>query len=142
MSTSDTSYDEFCDVEFSKVDIDILMSFLEESEIEESNEERIRSVIQSLEAEIAPVLITDSNSLKHIEADCHESNDFHLCDIIANEEESCSTSFDLEFEWTDSVMEFIDTRDFSQMYDRVLLMEDHSHRTSFWEETCESMLYE
>ncbi|OIS96758.1 hypothetical protein A4A49_18313 [Nicotiana attenuata] len=141
MSTSNSSYVDFSDVEFSKIDTDILMSFLEESEIEESNEEKIKTVILSLEAEITPVLITDSNSLKHIEADCHDSNDFQLYDI-ASEEESCSTSFDLEFEWTDSEMEFIDTRDFSQMYDRVMLMEDHGHHTSFSEETCESMLYE
>ncbi|KAJ8534517.1 hypothetical protein K7X08_016245 [Anisodus acutangulus] len=59
------------------------MSFLEESEIEESDEQKIRQVIKSLEAEISPVQINGSNSLT----------------------ESCSTSFDLEFEWIDSEME-------------------------------------
>ncbi|KAK4364001.1 hypothetical protein RND71_015359 [Anisodus tanguticus] len=127
-----TTYDDLSDVEFSNIDTDILMSFLEESQIEESDEEKIRQVIQSLEAEISPVLINDSNSLT----------------------ESRSTSSDLEFEWIDPEIEcstpsddksiwfmdysrdeiddefkFIDTTEFSQIYDGVM-----------WEETCESIL--
>ncbi|KAK4344592.1 hypothetical protein RND71_034768 [Anisodus tanguticus] len=53
------------------------------SEIEESDEQKIRQVIKSLEAEISPVQINGSNSLT----------------------ESRSTSSDLEFEWIDSEME-------------------------------------
>ncbi|KAL3333232.1 hypothetical protein AABB24_033355, partial [Solanum stoloniferum] len=126
----------------SNIENDVFMSFLEEPEFEASDEELLRSVIESLEVEnIAPSVNT---------------NDSILLEQM-KEENSTSLSYDdlgeLEYYWIDSDMDCSTPSDddmniwFKDCYYDQNGVEDLTNfigacRDFSWEESCESMLYE
>ncbi|KAL2245572.1 UNVERIFIED_CONTAM: hypothetical protein Sindi_2825400 [Sesamum indicum] len=96
--------DEIDDTEFLNIDNSLVMSLLEDSEVEDGDNERLRTVIQSLEAEI----MSQNSCMGTYDLEgCPD--DYRSCDV------SCSTSPDrcLDFEWID--ME----RDYSYLNDEV-----------------------
>lgn len=122
--TEACSFDDLNDIEFSVSDIDssLVMSLLEDSQVlEGTDDERLRSVIQSLEAEI----INQDSFLQEI-----NSEDYQFSDV--EQIESCSTSpdciyfegFDLEMmpyvishfaDEIENVFEFVGVSDYSEI---------------------------
>ncbi|KAL0353933.1 UNVERIFIED_CONTAM: hypothetical protein Sangu_0974600 [Sesamum angustifolium] len=96
------SCDVLDDVEFSNIDDSLVMSLLEDSQVEEGDDERLRAVIQSLEAEI---MSQNSCSEAYDSEGCLD--DYRFCDV--EQPESCSPQPDhcLDFEWID--METVQT---------------------------------
>ncbi|KAK4438989.1 hypothetical protein Salat_0233500 [Sesamum alatum] len=83
--------DDIGDTEFLNIDNSLVMSMLDDSEVEDGDNERLRTVIQSLEAEI---MSQDS---------CLGTYDSEGCSDDYRSSDSCSTSPDrsLDFEWID-----------------------------------------
>ncbi|KAL0443724.1 UNVERIFIED_CONTAM: hypothetical protein Slati_2095100 [Sesamum latifolium] len=97
------SCDDLDDVEFSNIDDSLIMSLLEDSQVEDGDDERLRAVIQSLEAEI----MSQNSCLEAYDHSEGCPDDYRFCDV--EQPESCSTSPDhcLDFEWID--METVQT---------------------------------
>ncbi|KAL0443723.1 UNVERIFIED_CONTAM: hypothetical protein Slati_2095000 [Sesamum latifolium] len=89
--------DDVDDTEFLNIDNSLVMSLLEDSEVEDGDSERLRTVIQSLEAEI---MSQNSGFGTYDSEGC--SDDCRSCDV-KQQLSSCSTSPDrcLDFEWID-----------------------------------------
>ncbi|KAK4438992.1 hypothetical protein Salat_0233800 [Sesamum alatum] len=88
--------DDIDDSEFLNIDNSLVMSLLEDSEVEDGDNERLRTVIQSLEAEI----MSQNSCLGTYDLEgC--SDDYRSSDL--EKLSSCSTSPDrsLDFEWID-----------------------------------------
>ncbi|KAL3364358.1 hypothetical protein AABB24_013223, partial [Solanum stoloniferum] len=126
----------------SNIEHDVFMSFLEEPEFEASDEELLRSVIESLEVEnIAPSIKT---------------NDSILLEQMKLEEDSTNLSYnldELEYCWIDSDMDCSTPSDddvniwFKDCYYDQNGIEDLTNfvgacRDFSWEASCESMFYE
>ncbi|KAA8524069.1 hypothetical protein F0562_010500 [Nyssa sinensis] len=86
--------------EVSEIDGDLLMSLLEESLLDDGNEERLRRVIQSLEAEIDPIMMEDHNSPMEPKLDGF-MEDCQLSDVRQVDSQDCLTSHDLDINWID-----------------------------------------
>ncbi|KAK4438999.1 hypothetical protein Salat_0234500 [Sesamum alatum] len=86
--------DDIDDTEFLNIDNSLVMSFLEDSEVEDGDNERLRTVIQSLEAEI----MSQDSCLGTYDSEGY-SDDYRSSDL--EQLSSCSTSPDrsLDFEW-------------------------------------------
>ncbi|KAL2245571.1 UNVERIFIED_CONTAM: hypothetical protein Sindi_2825300 [Sesamum indicum] len=89
--------DDVDDTEFLNIDNSLVMSLLEDSEVEDGDNERLRTVIQSLEAEIM-----SQNSCFGTNDSEGCSDDYRSCDV-EQQLSSCSTSPDrcLDFECID-----------------------------------------
>lgn len=133
-------FTDLVDFEYSRIDSDVFMSFLEEQQFEASDEELLRSVIESLEEED---IAHDVNT-----------NDSILLEQMKVLEDSTNLSYNLELDcWIDSDMEYCSTPSdddmniwFKNCYSENGI-EDLSNfigacREFSWEEPCESMLYE
>lgn len=93
-----TSPDDFNDIEFSNIDYSLLISLLDDSPVQGVDED-LRTVIQSLEAEIGTD-DTFSNTNSDGFTEDYQSSD-------AEQLESCATSPDnLDFQFTDMEMAF------------------------------------
>ncbi|KAK4420620.1 hypothetical protein Salat_2012500 [Sesamum alatum] len=147
-----TSLDDLNGVEFSNIDTSILMCLLDDSQVEGGDDERLISVIQSLEAEI----MTPSSFLETNYSECYQE-DYVFSDV--EQMDSCSTSSDhVYFEGIDmdvpyslltddmtsyfidqfvdemeNVVEFVALRDYSQVCCGVAMEEDH-HYNGLWQE--------
>lgn len=94
----DTILDDFCDIELSDIDCSLVMSLFEDSQlVEGEDDERFRSVIQSLEAEI-----TNNQDYSFLETNSEGYYDYQHSDD-AEQMDSCSTSPDhmIHFEGID-----------------------------------------
>ncbi|KAI3465947.1 hypothetical protein Pfo_022610, partial [Paulownia fortunei] len=140
-----TSLDDLNDIEFSNIDSSLIMSLLEDSQVEVGDDERLRSVIQSLEAEIINQdSFLETNSEGYLE-------DYQFSDV--EQMDSCSTSPDhIYFEGIDmevpycsptddmtgyfmghfadeieNVVEFVGVTDYSQVCYGMAMEEDGYH---------------
>ncbi|KAI3457534.1 hypothetical protein Pfo_014197 [Paulownia fortunei] len=95
------SCDDLNVVEFSNIDNSLLMSLLEDSQVEDGDDETLRIVIQSLEQEI----MNQDSCLETYNSDGYPE-DYRFSDVL--QLESCSTSPDhhLDFEWIDMDMAY------------------------------------
>ncbi|XP_059664514.1 uncharacterized protein LOC132310349 [Cornus florida] len=97
--------DDFDQFEVPEINTALLMSLLEESQVEECDDERLRSVIQSLEAVIDPNRLDGHDSLVEME---WGSGNLNGCTTPSDGEQlngqDCSTSLDLDFSWMDVEM--------------------------------------
>lgn len=87
--------------ELSRINSDVLASFLEESLMEDADDERLTSVMQALEAEISGAASRDDfTSLTEMKSEDHHGSmeELQLYDLSASE--GYSTSSDLDFDWT------------------------------------------
>ncbi|KAL0301343.1 UNVERIFIED_CONTAM: hypothetical protein Sradi_6411100 [Sesamum radiatum] len=135
--------DDLNDVEFSNIDSSFIMSLLDDSQVEDGDDQRLISVIQSLEAEIMT-----PNSFSETNAECY-LEDYAFSDV--EQMDGCSTSSDhVYFEGIDvdvsymsltddmmtsyfihqsadqmeNVAEFVGLRDYSQVGCGVAMEED------------------
>lgn len=164
--------DGFDGFKVSEINCALLMSFMEELQDEESDDERLNSVIQSLEAEINSSTTTDtimdgrghankdtqvmsdgSWSLGHMDdGDCSVSMDGldQIGGVDHMEAVPCSPSDDMNWymepygDEMHSTNGFGVINDYSQDYYGVALdLEDHSGYSTLWQETTyDSMMYE
>ncbi|TMW94007.1 hypothetical protein EJD97_010883 [Solanum chilense] len=127
----------------SNIENDVFMSFLEEPEFEASDEELLRSVIESLEVEnIVPSVNTNDSIL------------FEQMKVENSTNLSCDDLGELEYCWIDSDMDSSTPSDdddmniwFKDCYYDQNGVEDFTNfigacREFSWEQSCESMLYE
>lgn len=133
------SCDDLDDVEFSNIDDSLVMSLLEDSQVEDGDEERLRAVIQSLEAEI----MSQNSCFEAYDLEGCQDN-YRFCD--AEQSGSCSTSPDhrLDFDWIDMetfqtdysipddemtsyFIELGGVGDYSQVYSYGMAMEDDDY---------------
>ncbi|KAK4438987.1 hypothetical protein Salat_0233300 [Sesamum alatum] len=133
------------DVEFSNTDDSlVIMSLLEDSQVEDGDDERLRAVIQSLEAEI----MCQNSCLEAYDSKACPGH-YRFCDV--EQPDSCSTSPDhcLDFEWID--METVQTDysirddemtnyfvelggvgDYSQVYSYGMAMDHEDDYSDLW----------
>ena len=90
--------DEFDQFEVNKIDGVLLMSLLEESHNEECDDERLTSVIRSLEAEINPIVMDGHDSPMHELDNCQPSEAAQVDD------QDSSMAHDLDLYWMDVEM--------------------------------------
>ncbi|KAA8526708.1 hypothetical protein F0562_009063 [Nyssa sinensis] len=127
--------------EVTEIDSAILMSLLEESQGEECDDERLKSVIRSLEAEIDPTMMDGHDSLVELGWGTANMDGCQLSVGGQVDGQDCLTSHDLDFNWMeldtvpsspgdemtnwyvepcgdemDGVIEFGSVRDYSHMY--------------------------
>ncbi|CAI9757162.1 unnamed protein product [Fraxinus pennsylvanica] len=150
-------YDDFIDIESSHIDQSVLMSLLDESHIEDCDDEKLTNVIRSLEAEITPNN-TDYHSFDNLEwesdpIECQSSSDESM------NNQNFSKLHDLDFQWMDlemvpsspaagmaswymgpyeqeldAVTEFGGLKNYSQIIYETPLMEEHDFGL-LWPET-------
>ncbi|KAL0406590.1 UNVERIFIED_CONTAM: hypothetical protein Slati_3972900 [Sesamum latifolium] len=96
------SLDDLNDVEFSNIDSSFIMSLLDDSQVEGGDDQRLISVIQSLEAEImTPNSFLETNSECYLE-------DYAFSDV--EQMDGCSTSSDhVYFEGIDMDVSYMST---------------------------------
>uniref|UniRef100_A0A5B7CCB0 Uncharacterized protein n=1 Tax=Davidia involucrata TaxID=16924 RepID=A0A5B7CCB0_DAVIN len=144
------SYDEL-----TELDGDLLMSLLEESQVNDGDEERLRRVIQSLEAEIDPIMMEGHNSLVEPKLDGFPE-DCQFSDASQVDSQDCLTSHDLDINWIDmdddmtnwcmdpcggemdGIIEFGGIGDYSHIFYGVPLEEQEF--CSLWQESHESLV--
>ncbi|KAI3465945.1 hypothetical protein Pfo_022608 [Paulownia fortunei] len=136
-----TCHNDLDYVEFSNIDTSLLMSLLEDSLVEDRDDERLRNVIQSLEAELVnEASFSESNSEGYLE----------YYDQLSDIEKmnSCRTSPDrLDYEWIDMEMAYSSPIvemasyfiDGPQICDGMAVEE--AKDIGLWQETFESMLF-
>ncbi|KAI3465944.1 hypothetical protein Pfo_022607 [Paulownia fortunei] len=141
-SSCTTCHDGLDYTEFSNTDTSLLMSLLEDSQVEDEDDERLRNVIQSLEAELVnEASFSESNSEGYLE----------YYDQLSDIEQmnSCCTSPDhLDFEWIDMEMAYS-----SPIFDEIgsYFMDDpqichgmaveEAKDIGLWQETYEPMVF-
>uniref|UniRef100_A0A5B7ASK9 Uncharacterized protein n=1 Tax=Davidia involucrata TaxID=16924 RepID=A0A5B7ASK9_DAVIN len=150
--------DDFDNFEVTEINGALLMSLLEESQGEECDDERLRSVIQSLEAEIDSNMMDGHDSLVETEWGSQLSGGGQV------DGHDCSTSHDLDFNWMDmemvpslpgddmtnwymdpcgdemdGIIEFGGVRDYSHIYYGIPLEENGCG--SLWQETNATVMY-
>ena len=148
------------EIQVSEVDGAILMSLLEESQAEEGDEDRLNSLIRSLEAEIKsnameshdfsmePDFLAEDGQFcgvgQEVGHDCLVSHDQHGFGRIGMEPETSSPSDDLNWymDLCENEMEGIvevGFSDYSHMYYGVSI-EEQGYR-SLWQETYDTVMY-
>ncbi|KAK9266474.1 hypothetical protein L1049_021386 [Liquidambar formosana] len=155
--------DDFNQFEVSEINGALLMSLLEESQGEVGDDDRLMSVIRSLEAEISPNRTYGLDSPMELEFGVNQE-DYQLCNAGQVDGQDCSTSADLDFGWIDmeltssspsddvtnwymdpcgdemdGIIEFGGVSDYSQIYYGVPL-EEHGYN-SLWQDTYDSVMY-
>lgn len=127
VDTDDT--DLLNQIEISEIDSAILMSFLDESHMEYCDDEKLRSVIQSLEAELDPISVINNPAAPNL--DCYNGDfDFSWMDM---EMSSYPSPRDAE------MIEFQVGSDYSQIFTYIPIEEEVYD--SLWLETDLSMVY-
>lgn len=96
-------HNDFIDTENSQIDQSVLMSLLDESQNEDCDDERLKNVMRSLEAEITPNS-TDCYSFDNLEwegypVECQSSSQESINDL------EFSKLHDLDFQWMDLEMD-------------------------------------
>ncbi|KAL6975551.1 hypothetical protein U1Q18_024345 [Sarracenia purpurea var. burkii] len=95
---------EFDKFEVLEINGTLLVSLLEESQVEECDDERLTSVIRSLEAEIYPIKIGDHNLPTLLEWGSSSDN-CQPSDAAQVDGQDCSAAHDLDFHWMDVEMD-------------------------------------
>ncbi|KAL0320504.1 UNVERIFIED_CONTAM: hypothetical protein Sradi_5311900 [Sesamum radiatum] len=131
--------DDLNDVEFSNIDSSFIMSLLDDSQVEGGDDQRLISVIQSLEAEImTPNLFLETNSKDYAFPDveqmdcCSTSSDhvyFEGIDVDVSYmsmliDDMTSYFIHQSADEMESVVEFVGLRDYSQVCCGVAMEED------------------
>lgn len=93
VDTDDT--DLLNQIEISEIDSAILMSFLDESHMEYCDDEKLRSVIQSLEAELDPISVINNPAAPNLD---NYNGDFLFANMGS---EDSSELVDVDFSWMD-----------------------------------------
>ncbi|GFZ07605.1 hypothetical protein Acr_19g0005420 [Actinidia rufa] len=144
--------DEFDQFKVNEIDSDLLMSLLEELHGEECDDERLTSMIRSLEAEINPIVMDGHDLPMHNSDSCQPS------DAAQVDGQDCSMAHDLDLHWMHVEMapaspsdemtnwymdpcgdEFDGVRDHSQNLYGVVHLEELSYG-SLWQETHTSVM--
>ncbi|OIT20348.1 PREDICTED: uncharacterized protein LOC109220296 [Nicotiana attenuata] len=132
-------------IEIPEIDSTILMSFLDESQTEYFDDEKLRSVIQSLEAELDPNFITNNPAAPNLDS---YNRDFLFSNMGS---EDSSELIDVDFSWMDieissspspsniKIIEFQVGSDYSQIFTYVPIEEEVYD--SLWLETDLSILH-
>lgn len=99
--------DELCTVDLLEIDGALLMSqLLDESHVEDCDDERLTRVIQSLEDEIKPIIMNDHDFLMEFDWD-YNNLDVEGCDfrnegqVDGHDSSSVSLDYDLDYNWMD-----------------------------------------
>ncbi|KAL5731798.1 hypothetical protein ACHQM5_004495 [Ranunculus cassubicifolius] len=136
---------EIEEMEFSVIDGDIMMSLLEESLVEDVEEEKLGSVIRSLEAEIERpdnVLFEDiQNCFEDGLTKVHDSFDWMDTEMASISSDDMTKWYEYSVEHETSEFSdfqmFGDMENFSQLY---CSSEDTAY-SSLWQETYEPVMY-
>ncbi|KAF5205763.1 hypothetical protein FRX31_004650 [Thalictrum thalictroides] len=158
MSSYSSNYLEFESMEMSEIDEDLMMALLEESHVEEDEDERLGSVIRSLEAEIdhRPESSQSTVGMSEDTHDCFGYSASNICDSFdwIDDMEMASTSYDdlgkwyaysIDNETVDQMIEYrnnIDNFELSQTFadsmEHFSLLyhaDEHMYSSSLWQET-------
>lgn len=93
VDTDDT--DLLNQIEISEIDSAILMSFLDESQMKYCDDEKLRSAIQSLEAELDPISVINNPAAPNLD---NYNGDFLFANMGS---EDSSELVDVDFSWMD-----------------------------------------
>ncbi|CAN4103030.1 unnamed protein product [Withania somnifera] len=123
------------DFEYSRMDSDVFMSFLEEPQFEASDEELLRSVIESSETEnIAPSVNTNTDDSILLEQMKAEDSTNLSCDVELDSDMDCSPP-------SDDMNIWFSTDCYSENGIQDLTNFLGAYKEFSWEEPCESMFY-
>lgn len=156
--------DDLEGIEVSEINGALLMSLLEESPGDDNDDEGLKSVMQSLEAEISPIIMGNPDLGIKSKLVSEEEDNHKLFMMDQMEGNDCLESLDLNFGWVDiqtapsspsddmnwymepseinemdAIIEFGGVSDYSQICYAPPL--DEAGYGSLWEETYDTIMY-